>query len=197
VGIGSIASFSFYPGKNLGAWGEGGAVTTNDDNLGSFVDMFRNQGQEKKYHHKVYGHNYRLEALQGAVLGVKMKYISGWTDSRRKVAAYYDAHLAGIEELQLPKQMAYAKHVYHLYVVQTPKREALGTHLEEHGVASGLHYPLPNHLQECFAHLGGKKGQFPVTEKLAANCLSLPMYPEMSEAQMAHVVKSVKAYFGA
>jgi dTDP-4-amino-4,6-dideoxygalactose transaminase len=196
-GIGAISSFSFYPGKNLGAWGEGGAVTTNDDDLADFVGMFRNQGQVEKYRHKVYGHNYRLEALQGAVLGVKMKYIAGWTENRRKVAAYYDAHLAGIEELKLPVHMDYGKHVYHLYVLQAPDREALGAFLGERGVATGLHYPLPNHLQECFAHLGGRKGQFPVTEQLADRCLSLPMFPEMTEEQMAHVVESVKAYFGA
>ena len=196
-GIGDIASFSFYPGKNLGAWGEGGAITTNNEDLGRFVDMFRNQGQEKKYYHKVYGHNYRLEGLMGAVLLIKMKYIAGWTEARRKVAAYYDAHLSGIAELTLPTPMPYAKHVYHLYVVQTPKRDAMSTYLTEHGVGNGLHYPIPNHLQECFAHLGYKKGQFPVSEQLGANCLSLPMFPEMTEAQMEHVVKTVRGHFGA
>lgn len=196
-GLGSIASFSFYPGKNLGAWGEAGAVTTNDDKLAEFVGMFRNQGQEKKYYHKVYGHNYRMEALQGAVLGVKMKYIAQWTENRRKVAAYYNEHLAGIEELTLPVEKEYAKHVYHLYVVQSPKRDELGAHLGEQGVASGLHYPIPCHLQECFAHLGGKEGMFPNSEQLGKQCLSLPMFPEMNEEQMAKVVSAVKSYYGA
>jgi dTDP-4-amino-4,6-dideoxygalactose transaminase len=196
-GIGEIASFSFYPGKNLGAWGEAGAVTTNRDDLAEFVGMVRNQGQEKKYYHKVYGHNYRMEALQGAVLGVKMNHIAGWTEARRNVAAYYNEHLNGIEELSLPQEMEYAKHVYHLFVVQTKKREDLMKHLGDQGVASGLHYPVPNHLQECFLHLGYKQGQMPNSEQLASQCLSLPIYPEMTEEQMAYVVKSVKSYYRA
>lgn len=196
-GLSDIASFSFYPGKNLGAWGEAGAVTTNRDDLADFVGMFRNQGQEKKYYHKVYGHNYRMEALQGAVLGVKMNHIAGWTENRRKVAAYYNEHLSGIDALALPQEMSYAKHVYHLYVVQTANREDFMKNLGDNGVATGMHYPIPNHMQECFAHLGYKEGAFPNAEKLAANCVSLPMFPEMNEAQMEHVVKTVKAYYGA
>jgi dTDP-4-amino-4,6-dideoxygalactose transaminase len=194
-GFGKLTSFSFYPGKNLGAWGEGGAVTTNDAEAAEFVQMVRNQGQEKKYYHKVHGHNYRMAALQGAVLGVKMKYIAGWTENRRKVAAYYNEHLAGIEELVLPKEMDYAKHVYHLYVVQSAERDALGKHLGDNGVASGLHYPVPLHMQECFQNLGYSQGQFPNSEQLGSRCLSLPMYPEMTEEHMAAVCKAVKSYY--
>ncbi len=194
-GLSRISSFSFYPGKNLGAYGEGGAVATNDGSLASRVRMFRDHGQSKKYHHDELGHNYRMEAIQGAVLGVKLKYLDRWTEQRRHVAARYGSLLSGIGDIVTPKEMPFARHVYHLYVIQTKERDRLQKYLTDKGVSTGLHYPIPLHLQKCFANLGYKKGDFPVTEQLADRCLSLPMYPELSEEQIQFVVDSIGGFF--
>ncbi|HYF03947.1 MAG TPA: DegT/DnrJ/EryC1/StrS family aminotransferase [Patescibacteria group bacterium] len=194
-GLGDICSFSFYPGKNLGAYGEGGAVTTNSDELNEKVKRYREHGSVKKYYHEVLGHNYRMEALQGAVLGVKMNHIAEWTEKRRAIAEKYRQLLGDISEITLPAEMPYAKHVYHLYVIQTEKRDELQSFLNENGVATGLHYPLPLHMQECFKNLGYKEGDFPVTEKLASHCLSLPMFPEMTEEQIQYVANTIKKFF--
>jgi dTDP-4-amino-4,6-dideoxygalactose transaminase len=194
-GLSDICSFSFYPGKNLGAYGEGGAVTTNNDELAEMVKRYREHGSVKKYYHETLGHNYRMEAIQGAVLGVKMNHIADWTESRRRVAARYSELLKDVEGMQLPVEMPYAKHVYHLYVIQTENRDELQSFLNAKGVATGLHYPLPLHMQECFKNLGYKEGDFPVTEKLAAQCLSLPMFPEMTDEQVEYVTTSVREFF--
>jgi dTDP-4-amino-4,6-dideoxygalactose transaminase len=194
-GLGDAASFSFYPGKNLGAYGEGGAVTTNDEKLAASFKMIREHGQSQKYHHEVYGHNYRMEGIQGAVLDVKMKYIQEWTEKRRKNASLYREMLGDIEEIQLPAELPYARHVYHLFVIQTKNREKLQNSLNENGIGTGLHYPVPLHMQNCFKHLGYKKGNFPVTEKLAENCLSLPMFPEMTETQVEIVANKIRSFF--
>lgn len=193
--MGVTTSFSFYPGKNLGAYGEGGSVTTNDAELAKQIQMLREHGSVQKYQHEILGHNYRMEGIQGAVLGVKMKYIEEWTEKRRAVAAKYRALLGEVKEVVLPAEMPYAKHVYHLFVITTPKRDELQKALADQGVATGLHYPLPLHLQNCFKDLGYKKGQFPVTEALAEQCLSLPMYPEMTDEQINYVAEAVKAFF--
>jgi dTDP-4-amino-4,6-dideoxygalactose transaminase len=196
-GLSEAASFSFYPGKNLGAYGEGGAVTTNNDELAEKFKMMREHGSEKKYTHLLYGHNYRMEGIQGAVLGVKLKYLNKWTDGRRRVAAKYNELLKDVEQIVLPKEMEYAKHVYHLFVikVRNKKRDELAQYLNNNGISTGLHYPIPLHLQPCFAELGYKKGDFPVTEELAESCLSFPMFPELNDEQINFICKEIKTYF--
>ena len=194
-GTGISASFSFYPGKNLGAYGEAGAVTTNDSDIARKVKLFREHGSEKKYYHETYGHNYRMEGIQGAVLGVKLKHLIDWTEKRRNVAAKYKKLLSGIGDIVIPQEMPYAKHVFHLYVIQTSRRDLLQQYLTEKGIGTGLHYPLPLHLQQCFSHLGYQKGDFPNTEKLAQNCISLPMFAELSDEQIQYVVDSIRSFF--
>ncbi len=199
-GLGVASSFSFYPGKNLGAFGEAGAVLTNSDELAEKFKMLRNHGAPQKYEHVSFGHNYRMEGIQGAVLGVKLDYLEGWTEGRRRVAEKYRELLSDIEEIKLPVEMEYAKHVYHLYVIQvTPSngkdRNDLQKFLGENEVASGLHYPIPLHMQECFADLGYKKGDMPNSEKLAAQGLSLPMFPELTDDQINLVSDKIHEFF--
>ncbi len=205
--VGSLAtasSFSFYPGKNLGAYGEGGAVMTNDEELAKKFKMIRDHGAEQKYFHQIYGHNYRMEGIQGAVLGVKLNHLEKWTEGRRKNAEKYKELLKDVVEIKLPIEMEYAKHVYHLFVIQliskdinnkSLKRNELQKYLNERGISTGLHYPIPLHLQPCFAHLGYKKGDFPVTEDLAEQGLSLPMYAELSDEQITYVCEEIKRFF--
>lgn len=199
-GLGITASFSFYPGKNLGAYGEGGAVTTNNDQIAGKSKMLRDHGALQKYDHEIFGHNYRMEGIQGAVLGVKMHHINDWTEARRKVAAKYKELLADVEEIKLPVEMSYAKHVYHLFVIQLTNgeskyRDELAKYLNDNEISTGLHYPIPLHMQKCFNNLGYKKGDFPVTEKLAESGLSLPMYPELTDEQIEFVAKKIKEFF--
>jgi dTDP-4-amino-4,6-dideoxygalactose transaminase len=198
-GLGIISSFSFYPGKNLGAYGEGGAVTTNDSELYQKVKMMREHGSVEKYHHEIYGHNYRMEGIQGAVLGVKLKYLHEWTEGRRRAAAIYRETLSAVEGIKLPEEMDYAKHVYHLFVIQVHggenERNSLAEFLNKNGVSTGLHYPLPLHRQNCFKSLGYKKGDFPVTEKLAETGLSLPMYPELNRDQVNYIADKIKEFY--
>lgn len=196
-GLADAASFSFYPGKNLGAYGEGGAVTTNDDTLAKTFNMIRQHGQSEKYHHQILGHNYRMEEIQGAVLGIKIKYIARWTEQRRAVASKYRELLGDIDEITLPAKMSYANPVYHLFVIQSPTRDELQQYLNEQGVSTGLHYPVPLHLQNTFKNLGYIKGDFPVSEKLAQQGISLPMFPEMTEEQILYVAGKVRTYFKA
>ena len=194
-GLSEIASFSFYPGKNLGAYGEGGAVTTNDDALARKVNMLRAHGAEEKYLHEFYGHNYRMEGIQGAVLGVKLKYLNEWTEKRREVARKYRESLSGDEQIKTPVEMPYAKHVYHLYVIQATKRNELQTYLKGQGISTGLHYPVPLHLQPCFAHLGYKRGDFPSAEQISDNGLSLPIFAEMTDEQIGYVAEKIKKFY--
>ncbi len=203
-GLADAASFSFYPGKNLGAYGEAGAVTTNNVDLAAKLKMYREHGQSEKYHHQTFGHNYRMEGIQGAVLGVKLKYLNDWTNGRRRVAAEYKKQLGDLSQIILPKEMEYAKHVYHLYVIQVKDqkeksgnelRNELQTFLNKEGISTGLHYPIPLHLQPCFGNLGYKKGDFPVTEKLAETGLSLPMFPELNNDQIEFVSNKIKEFF--
>jgi dTDP-4-amino-4,6-dideoxygalactose transaminase len=199
-GLSDTASFSFYPGKNLGAYGEGGAVTTHDDEVAKKVKMLRDHGAVQKYNHEMLGHNYRMEGIQGAVLGVKLKHLDKWTDGRRRAAQKYNELLKNVTFIQLPKEMSYAKHVYHLFVIQVneggaKRRDELAKYLNDNGVSTGLHYPIPLHLQPCFKDLGYTKGQFPVTEKLAECGLSLPMYPELSDEQIVYISDKIKHFF--
>jgi len=203
-GLGIASSFSFYPGKNLGAYGEGGAVMTDDDELARKFKMLRDHGAEQKYYHQIYGHNYRMEGIQGAVLGVKLKHLDDWTNGRRRAAAKYKELLKDVEGIKLPVEMDYSKHVYHLFVIQirsqksevrSQRRDELQKYLNENGVSTGLHYPIPLHLQPCFEHLGYKKGDFPVTEELAEQGLSLPMYAELTDEQIEYVCSTIKSFF--
>jgi dTDP-4-amino-4,6-dideoxygalactose transaminase len=198
-GLTEAASFSFYPGKNLGAYGEGGAVTTNSEDLANKFKMLRDHGANQKYYHESLGHNYRMDGIQGAVLGVKLKYLDNWTNSRRRVANKYRELLCDFEHIILPAEMSYAKHVYHLFVIQVKKgkleRDNLAKFLNDNGISTGLHYPVPLHLQNCFKGLGYKKGDFPVTEKLAESGLSLPMYPELADEQIEYVSDKIKEFF--
>lgn len=203
-GLSAAASFSYYPGKNLGAYGEGGAVTTNDEALYNKVKKLREHGQSQKYYHDTFGHNYRMEGIQGAVLGVKLKHLNKWTDARRAVAAKYNEGLKGLAKVITPKEMSYAKHVYHLYVIQlndgsleasNQLRDKLKDFMTQQGVNVGLHYPIPLHLQECFKGLGYKKGDFPNSERIGEAGLSLPMFPEMTDEQINYVISKVKEFF--
>jgi dTDP-4-amino-4,6-dideoxygalactose transaminase len=194
-GLSHASSFSFYPGKNLGAYGEGGAVATNDDGLARKFRMMRDHGAERKYDHEIQGHNYRMEGIQGAVLGVKLKHLDAWTEARRLHAKQYGRLLSDIPSLTTPGEMPYAKHVYHLYVIRTPDRDRLMKHLEAKAIGTGLHYPVPLHLQKVFSGLGYKRGDFPVTERLANECLSLPMYPELKEDQIEYVCNAIRSLY--
>lgn len=194
-GLSKAASFSFYPGKNLGAFGEGGAVTTNDDDIALRVKMLRDHGSVKKYYHESYGHNYRMEGIQGAVLGVKLKYLGDWTEKRRSAAKKYSELLKDVKQIKLPAELSDLRHVYHLFVIQTPDRDKLQKFLNENEISNGLHYPIPLHLQKCFEHLGYKKGDFPVTEKLAEECLSLPMFPDLTDEQIEFTCDKIKEFY--
>lgn len=192
--FGEISCFSFYPGKNLGACGEGGALVTNNDAYAARARSLREHGSSVRYYHDEVGFNYRMEGIQGAVLGVKLKKLNDWTAARRRVAHRYHELLADTP-LQLPREADWAESVYHLYVVRHPKRDDLKKHLEANGVGCALHYPLPLHLQKCYASLGYKEGSFPVSEKAARECLSLPIFPELTEAQIQRVVSVIKDFF--
>jgi dTDP-4-amino-4,6-dideoxygalactose transaminase len=189
--LGTAACFSFYPSKNLGACGEGGAITTNDAALAKKVRMLRDHGSLKKYEHDLAAYNFRLEGLQGGVLAVKLPHLDNWNNNRRALAARYNELFAN-SKVVTPKEMPYAHHVYHLYVVLVEDREALKQALSEQGIETGLHYPIPLHLQKAYAHLGYKKGDFPVSEHVASHVLSLPMYAELPIEHVEHVAKSVR-----
>ncbi|PDV98060.1 DegT/DnrJ/EryC1/StrS family aminotransferase [Candidatus Chloroploca asiatica] len=185
--IGDMGCFSFYPGKNLGAYGEGGAVTTNNPEFARTLRMLRDWGAERKYYHDLKGFNYRLEGVQGAVLKVKMKYIEAWTEARRAVAARYDAQLPP-RGIATPATLPDRRHVYHVYAIREPKRDQLQAFLHDHGVSTGIHYPIPVHRQRAFAELGYPEGAFPHAEAAAREVLSLPMYPELTHIQQDVVV---------
>jgi dTDP-4-amino-4,6-dideoxygalactose transaminase len=188
--IGHIGCFSFYPGKNLGAYGEGGAVVSNDPQVIRTVSMLRDWGCEERYHHELKGFNYRMEGVQGAVLRVKMAYIEQWTDSRRRLAARYDEHLGALG-YRMPASPDDRRHVYHVYAIRTTRRDELQPFLHDRGIATGMHYPVPVHLQKAFSELGHARGDFPLTEAAAAEVLSLPMFPEMTDDQQDVVIAAL------
>jgi dTDP-4-amino-4,6-dideoxygalactose transaminase len=188
------AAFSFYPGKNLGAYGEGGALVTNDAALAARARALREHGSTQRYYHDEIGYNYRMEGMQGAVLSVKLKHLDAWTQGRRRVAQRYHQLLAGTP-LQLPREADYAQSAYHVYVVRHPRRDDLKTHLEQNKIGCALHYPLPLHLQKCYASLGYKAGAFPVAERAGRECLSLPIYPELTDSQIQRVATVIGAFF--
>jgi dTDP-4-amino-4,6-dideoxygalactose transaminase len=191
--LGDAAAFSFYPSKNLGAYGDGGGVTTSNEELLDRLRLLRNYGQREKYVHIVEGYNHRLDTLQAAALRVKLRYLDQWNESRRRNADLY-AELFAEHGIATPAAEPWAEHVWHLYVLQVPDRDGLRAFLGEREIDSGIHYPLPIHLQPAFAHLGYDEGDFPVTEALAESGISLPMYAELTEAQIRTVVTAVAEF---
>ena len=189
--IGDMACFSFYPGKNLGAYGEGGAVTTNNAEHARTVRMLRDWGQDRKYHHVLRGYNYRMEGFQGAILRVKLRHLDKWTEARRAIVSQYNQHLedAGVER---PTEMPWARHVYHVYTLRTEDRDGVQAYLQAEGIQTGIHYPVPVHLQPAYADLGYGRGAFPHSEAAAAQVLSLPLYPELPSQAIAEVAAAVK-----
>ena len=187
--VGHAAAFSFYPSKNLGALGDGGIITTNDDRAAAKLRLLRNYGQRVKYYHTVAGTNSRLDTLQAAVLSIKLPHLDGWNAARRANAGAYAARLSG--HVKTPVAAAGVEHIYHLYVIETAEREALEQRLRARQIQTGIHYPVPAHLQEACASLGYKAGDFPVTEAAAPRILSLPMFAELTEAQIDYVAETV------
>jgi dTDP-4-amino-4,6-dideoxygalactose transaminase len=188
--LADMTCFSFYPGKNLGAYGEGGMVVTGNPEYARKIRMLRDWGAEKKYHHVLKGYNFRMEGLQGAVLRVKLRYLEGWTEARRTAAAHYDRLFEGTGVVR-PKAAPYARHVYHIYAIRTQHRQAWQDALLAQGIQTGIHYPTPVHLLPAFADLGYKAGQFPHSEQAANEVLSLPMFPELTAAQCEEVAEAV------
>lgn len=192
--FGLTAGFSFYPGKNLGACGEAGALIMDDPALAERARSLREHGSRVRYYHDEVGFNYRMEGIQGAVLGVKLRHLAAWTAARRRIAARYARLLQG-SHLKLQAELKDCAGAWHLFVVRHPRRDELRAHLEAQGVGTGLHYPVPLHLQKCYASLGYKEGNLPVAEAAARECLSLPIYPELTDAQVDYVATSVLSFF--
>ena len=192
---GNANGTSFYPGKNLGAIGDAGAVTTNDTNIATQLKSLRNYGSAKKYYNEVIGHNMRLDELQAALLSVKLKHLNEWTLQRQEIANWYNEALQGITDIILPKVHINATHVYHLYIIRTTKRDELQQYLTQQGIGTMIHYPVPPHLQEAYSFLGHKKGDFPIAEELANTMLSLPLYPGMTQEQVQQVANAIKQFF--
>jgi dTDP-4-amino-4,6-dideoxygalactose transaminase len=192
--IGEAAAFSFYPGKNLGACGEGGAVTTNDPEVARKVRMLRDHGQARKYIHEMEGYNGRLDAIQAGILRVKLRHLEAWNAMRRENASRYNGLLGGIDGVATPSEPEWARPVYHLYVICTGNRDGLQGYLSDNGIATGLHYPVPLHIQEAYRGLGYGEGNFAVAEKAARQLLSLPMYPELTETQQQRVAEKIREF---
>ncbi len=194
---GDVAAFSFYPGKNLGACGEAGAITTKHAAVAERIKMLRDHGQRAKYYHEVEGYNARLDAWQAAVLRIKLHHLDEWNAARRRAAEYYRASLADLEMIRLPYEPEWAEGNYHLFVIHADRRDELRDHLTKAGIASGLHYPLPLHLQPAYAHLRLRRGTFPVSERLAQRLLSLPMYPDITQVDCEYVAERIREFYGA
>ncbi|MGH9733378.1 MAG: DegT/DnrJ/EryC1/StrS family aminotransferase [Candidatus Acidiferrales bacterium] len=192
--MGAAAAFSFYPGKNLGACGEGGAATTGDESVANKMRLLRDHGQSKKYYHDVEGYNGRLDAIQAGILSVKLRRLLQWNEKRREVAHRYDQTLSGIAGVITPQTPEWSRPVYHLYVIRVPDRPGLQKHLSERRIDTGIHYPVPLHVQKAYANHGFRAGDFPITEKVAEEIVSLPMYPELTEAQQTRVVESIAQF---
>lgn len=193
--VGQLGCFSFYPGKNLGCYGDGGAVTTNSRELRDKLEALRNYGSTQKYHHPVIGFNCRLDTIQAAILSVKLPRLEGYNAARFQVASWYQDALRGLGDLILPEMPGEGRHVFHLYVVRTKKRDALLRYLQEHGVGAGIHYPVPMHLHGAYAHLGYRVGDFPVSERICSEILSLPIFPELTRDQVGTISKLVQDFF--
>jgi dTDP-4-amino-4,6-dideoxygalactose transaminase len=193
--LGTLGAFSFYPGKNLGACGEGGAVVGSEAGRLETIRRLREHGQSRKYYHDTEGYNGRMHAIQAAFLRVKLPHLASWNEGRRRAAALYREALAGLPEARLPVEAPYATHVYHLFVIRAERREALQAHLTARQIGTGLHYPLPLHLQHAYRHLGLGCGAFPVTEAAADDVLSLPMFPGLTAAQVEVVADAIRTFY--
>jgi dTDP-4-amino-4,6-dideoxygalactose transaminase len=193
--FGHVNGTSFYPGKNLGALGDAGAITTNDATLASKLPVLRNYGSQKKYYNEVIGYNMRLDELQAAFLSVKLKHLPAWTTERQQIAGWYDEALKGIGDLITPSVAAQTTHVYHLYVIRTAKRNELQAHLQQHEIGTLIHYPVPPHLQDAYANLGIQKGALPIAEKMADTVLSIPLWPGMTQQDVAFVADCIKKFY--
>lgn len=193
--FGHINATSFYPGKNLGAGGDAGAVVTSDENIFKRAKMLRNYGSLKKYEHQILGENSRMDEIQAALLKLKLTQLTTWNTERQQIASYYNEKLNGISGLILPKLALEATSVYHLYVVRTNKRNELQHFLAENGIETIIHYPIPPHLQKAYAYLGYKKGDFPNTESISETCLTLPIFPKITNEELEYVVEKVKEFF--
>ncbi len=191
--LGDVGCFSFYPTKNLGGYGDGGLVTTNDDKLAEFIKILRVHGSKSKYYHSHIGINGRLDAIQAAILSVKLKYLEGWSEKRRSVALYYNEHLEGLP-IRLPKIGSYTTHIFHQYVIATPRRDALMKYLEGQGIETAIYYPVPLHLQKCFEYLGYKEGALPESERAANETLALPIFPEITQKEQDAVIHHIKNF---
>lgn len=192
--LGNAGCFSFYPGKNLGGYGDAGMVVTNSREVADRVRLLRNYGQPEKYKHAIMGYNRRLDTLQAAVLRVKLRHLEGWNTSRRRAASLYDELLKDDNGVRTPYVAEESSHVYHLYVIQHPQRDLLASFLREQGIQTGLHYPTPVHLQPCYENLAVPIGALPVTEALASRVLSLPMYAEITDEQIEYVCDKIKSF---
>ncbi len=192
--LGHAAAFSFYFSKNLGAYGEGGFISTNDDELARRIRMIRDHGSERRYYHDLIGFNARLDEIQAAVLRAKLPYLESWNDQRRAHTARYNELLKGTPAIT-PSEAPGNRHVYHLYVIRAPKRDALQAWLKEHDIASGIHYPVPIHLQPAFQSLGYQAGDFPATEQAVGEILSLPMYAELTNEEIAYIADAIQAFY--
>ena len=195
--LGTATAFSFFPSKNLGAWGDAGMIVTSDDAMEQRVRKLRTHGGMKMYHHDEVGFNSRLDALQAAVLLGKLPHLAGWSAARRTNAAFYNDALKGVSGVRTPKTDAANEHIFHQYVIEADKRDALQAALKDKGIGSAIYYPVPLHLQHCFAHLGGREGMMPVSEAAAHKVLALPVYPEMTDAQKDYVVSAIRGFYGA
>lgn len=192
--IGHLAAFSFYPSKNLGAYGQGGAVLTNDENLASKMRMFIDHGQRERYDHAIEGWNFRMDGFQAAILDIKLKHLDDWNKSRAENASLYHKYLNGLNGLRLPTVAPDNYHIYHLYVVHSKTRSVLQDYLKEAGIGSSIHYPVPVHLQGAYRYLGYKKGDLPVSERSAEGVLSLPMFPELTQEEIKYVCDKLKEW---
>lgn len=192
--LGDVVSFSFYPGKNLGAFGDAGAIVTNNPTIAEKVSLLRDHGRKKKYEHEIEGFNCRLDTLQAAILNVKLKYLEKWTEQRIHWAQSYQKALKGLAGIELPKIDTNLRSVFHLYVIRVSQRQALQDQLQAKGIATGIHYPIPLHQQPALSYLGYKKGSFPVSERASEEILSLPMYPELTQEQFGYITDSIQSF---
>jgi dTDP-4-amino-4,6-dideoxygalactose transaminase len=195
--MGVAGAFSFYPGKNLGACGEAGAVTTNDEAMAKYIRMIRDHGQSKKYYHDIEGYNGRLDGIQAGILAIKLKHLAEWTERRREIAKEYGRLFEEVSDFVPPYEPAWSKAVYHLYVVRVKDRTKLQAELAAANVGTAIHYPIPLHLQKAYEHLGYKPGDFPVAERVAPEILSLPMFPQLSREQQRYVAEKLMQLTGA
>jgi dTDP-4-amino-4,6-dideoxygalactose transaminase len=190
--LGDAGCFSFYPGKNLGAYGEAGAVVTDNPELDQRIRMLRDHGQARKYFHGIVGWNARMDGFQGAILSVKLKYLSAWNEARRENAGLYDEMLGRIDSVVIPQESPGNKHVYHIYAIRVPNRDSFIQALAQKDIHCGIHYPIPLHLQDAYKALGLKRGSFPIAEEVASEFVSLPMFPELRQVQIEYAVREIE-----